>query len=75
MSAVTWDRRPTSTRLPLRTRVRHLVTAVRWSPAPYFEGDVRQRLRYVGYLLGSVLAWSVLSLVVLAAFGRALAGI
>ncbi len=79
MSAVTWHRRPTtavpSSPLPLRTRLRHLVETVRWSPAPYFEGSARQRLRYVGYLLASVLAWTVGSLVVLAAIGRALASV
>lgn len=73
MSAVTWHRRPTTVALPLRTRLRHLNETVRWAPAPYFEGDVRQRLRYVGYLLGSMLAWTVGGLVVIAALGRALA--
>ncbi len=72
VSAVTWHRRPT-TSLPLRTRLRHVVETMRWAPAPYFEGGLRQRLRYVGYVLGSMLAWSVLSLLVLAAVGRALA--
>lgn len=73
MSAVTWHRHPTAAaRLPLRTRLRHLGEAVRWTPAPYFEGPARQRLRYVGYLMGSVLAWTVGGLVVLAALGRAL---
>ena len=77
MSAVTWHRRPATAvpaaHLPLRTRARRLVATVRWSPAPYFEGPLRQRLHYVGYLLASVLAWTVGSLVVLAAIGRALA--
>lgn len=72
MSASTWRRRPTAS-LPLRTRVRHLVHTVRWAPAPYFEGSPRHRLRYVGYLAGSVLAWTVLAMIVLAALGRALA--
>lgn len=73
MSAVTWHRRQTlPVRLPLRTRVRHLNETVRWAPAPYFEGSARQRLRYVGYVLGSVLAWTVGGLVVVAALGRAL---
>lgn len=79
MSAVTWHRHSTTAvlpvRLPVRTRLRHLAETVRWAPAPYFEGSARQRLRYVGYLLGSVLAWTVGSLVVLAAVGRALASI
>lgn len=76
MSAVTWHRRPTTVppvHLSLRTRARHLVETVRWSPAPYFEGTLRQRLHFVGYLVASALAWTVGSLVVLAAIGRALA--
>lgn len=73
MSAVTWHRRPTTTAaLPLRTRLRHLNETIRWAPAPYFEGTARQRLRYVGYVLGSMLAWAVGGLVVVAALGRAL---
>lgn len=72
MSASTWHRRPIAP-LPLRTRVRHLVHTVRWAPAPYFEGSTRDRVRYVGYLAGSVLAWTVLTMIVLTAFGRALA--
>ncbi|SFK12661.1 chemotaxis protein CheW [Cellulomonas sp. KH9] len=76
MSAVTWNRPVTAARpLPLRTRVRHVVDTVRWAPAPYFEGSVRQRVRYVAYLLGSVLAWTVGSLAVLAVIGRALASV
>jgi len=75
MSAVTWHRRPTTVHLPLRTRLRHLTETVRWAPAPYFEGSVRQRVRYVGYLLGSVLAWTVAGLLVAAAIGRALASL
>lgn len=75
MSAVTWHRRPTTVRLPLRTRLRHLNETVRWAPAPWFEGSVRQRARYVGYLLGSVLAWTVAGLLVAAAIGRALASL
>ncbi|QGQ20489.1 chemotaxis protein CheW [Cellulomonas sp. JZ18] len=67
-------RRPSSA-LPLRTRLRHLRETVRWAPAPYFEGGPRQRLRFVGYLAGSVLLWTTLTLVVLAALGRALATI
>ncbi|MBF0688608.1 MAG: chemotaxis protein CheW [Cellulomonas sp.] len=72
MSAVTWHRRPTTAALPLRTRLRHLNETIRWAPAPYFEGTPRQRLRYVGYVLGSMLAWAVGGLVVVAALGRAL---
>ena len=74
MSAATWHRHPTTAapRLPLRARLRHLTETVRWAPAPYFEGTARQRLRYVGYLMGSVLVWTSGSLVVLAALGRAL---
>ncbi|UZN03844.1 chemotaxis protein CheW [Cellulomonas sp. S1-8] len=76
---MTWHRPPTSAvlpvRLPVRTRLRHLAETVRWAPAPYFEGSARQRLRFVGYVLGSMLAWTVGGLVVLAAVGRALASI
>lgn len=74
MSAVTWHRRPTAAAapLPLRTRLRHLNETIRWAPAPYFEGTARQRLRYVGYVAGSMLAWTVGGLVVVAALGRAL---
>ncbi|MBO3090109.1 chemotaxis protein CheW [Cellulomonas dongxiuzhuiae] len=75
MSAVTWHRRPTTAALPLRTRLRHLNETIRWAPAPYFEGSARQRLRYVGYLLGSVLAWTVGGLVLVAALGRALTSV
>ncbi|MFC0646917.1 chemotaxis protein CheW [Cellulomonas phragmiteti] len=62
-------------RLPLRTRLRHLNETIRWAPAPYFEGPAPQRLRYIGYVLASVLGWTAGSLLVLAAVGRALASI
>ncbi|MFS0702890.1 chemotaxis protein CheW [Cellulomonas sp. 179-A 9B4 NHS] len=74
MSVLTLTRRP-STPLPVRTRLRHLRETVRYAPAPYFEGDLRRRLRFVGYLAGSVLLWTTLTLVVLTGLGRALATI
>ncbi|WP_309133478.1 chemotaxis protein CheW [Cellulomonas sp.] len=73
MSVLT-ARRP-STPLPLRTRLRHLREWVRWAPAPYFEGPLRRRLRFVGYLALSVVLWTALTLLVLAGLGRALATI
>ncbi|WP_087508153.1 chemotaxis protein CheW [Cellulomonas iranensis] len=73
MSAVTY-RRPAAA-LPARARLRHLVETVRWAPAPYFEGAARQRLGYVAYVLGSMLAWTAVSLGVLALVGRALAAV
>ncbi|QCB94725.1 chemotaxis protein CheW [Cellulomonas shaoxiangyii] len=74
MSVLTFHRRP-STPLPLGTRLRHLGETIRWAPAPYFEGAPGQRLRFLGYLAGSVLLWTTLTLVVLTALGRALATI
>ncbi|WP_046529923.1 hypothetical protein [Cellulomonas sp. FA1] len=73
MSAVTYHRPAVA--LPARARLRHVVHAVRWAPAPYFEGTARQRLGYVAYVLGSMLAWTAVSLGVLALVGRALAAV
>lgn len=71
MSVLTAHRRP-SRPLPLRARLRHLGETVRWAPAPYFEGPARDRWRYVGYLAGSMLLWTALTLVVVAGLARAL---
>lgn len=71
MSVLSAPRRP-STPLPLRARLRHLGETIRWAPAPRFEGPARDRWRYVGYLAGSMLLWTSLTLVVVAALARAL---
>lgn len=78
MSAATWENTPVPTsavRLPLRTRLRHLNETVRYAPAPYFAGSVRDRLRYVAYVVGSMVAWGAGGLLITAALGRALAAL
>lgn len=59
---------------PVGQRVRALVDTVRWAPAPRFEGSVADRWRFVAYLGGSMVAWTVAGLGVTAAIGR-LAGL
>jgi hypothetical protein len=71
VSVLTARHRP-SHHLPLRARLRHLGETIRWAPAPHFEGPARDRWRYVGYLAGSVLLWTALTLVVVAGLARAL---
>ncbi|MDC7120493.1 chemotaxis protein CheW [Cellulomonas fimi] len=57
---------------PIGQRVRALVDTVRWAPAPRFEGTAAHRWRFVAYLGGSMLAWTVVGLAVTAGLGRVL---
>lgn len=50
-------------------RLRQQVHAIRWTPAPRFEGGIAGRARYLGYLAGSMLAWTAAGLGVSALLG------
>lgn len=67
MSAVTLS----SARPPLAfsVRVRRFVETVRWAPAPRFEGSAARRLAFVGYLVGSMVAWVLMGVGVSALLG------
>jgi len=53
-------------------RLRRFVERVRWTPAPRFEGSPARRLAYVGYLVGSMVAWVLVGLGVSALLGALL---
>ena len=68
MSAVTLSpARPTTPALGMR--LRRFVETVRWAPAPRFEGSVGRRLAFVGYLVGSMVAWVLIGIGVSALLG------
>lgn len=50
-------------------RAREIVNAIRFAPAPRWEGPASKRSRYVAYLLGSMLAWTAAGLGIAAALG------
>ena len=66
MSAVTMHHTTPAT----GSRVAHLVDTVRWAPAPRFEGDAAHKWRFVGYIGGSMLAWTAAGLLLAAGIGR-----
>lgn len=67
MSALTLH--PVRPALPLSVRLRKLGETVRWAPAPRFEGSAARRWAFVGYVAGSMLAWTVVGVAVAAALG------
>lgn len=48
---------------------RQTLHAIRWAPAPRFEGGTAGRVRYLGYLVGSMLAWTTAGLGLAALLG------
>lgn len=71
VSAVTLSpARPASPALGMR--LRRFVERVRWTPAPRVEGSPARRLAYVGYLVGSMVAWVLVGLGVSALLGALL---
>ncbi|WP_246117323.1 chemotaxis protein CheW [Cellulomonas composti] len=58
--------------LPVRVRVRHAVETVRWAPAPRWEGSFADRMRFVAYLGGSMVAWTLAGVGAAAIFGAIL---
>lgn len=48
--------------LPSSAELRELVETVRWAPAPRWGLTPREHVRYSVYLLGSIVAWTVIGL-------------
>ncbi len=75
MSAVTLSpaARPARPYVAPSVRVRRFVETVRWAPAPRFEGSAGRRAAFVGYLVGSMVAWVLLGVGVSALLGALVA--
>ena len=52
-------------------RVRHAVRTLRWAPAPQWEEEAPQRVRFLAYLSGSMLGWTAIGLSGALLLGRA----
>lgn len=51
-------------------RAREILDAVRFAPAPRWEGPASKRSRYIAYLAGSMIAWTAAGLAIAAALGH-----
>lgn len=54
---------------PLTTRLSEVADTVRWAPAPRWGSSAAEHGKYVGYLGGSMLAWTLIGVLSAAAFG------
>ncbi len=54
---------------PSSDRVRRVVETFRWAPAPRFAGTAADRVRFVGYLVGSMVGWTAAGVGVAALLG------
>ncbi|TQL02689.1 chemotaxis protein CheW [Cellulomonas sp. SLBN-39] len=68
MSAVTFSHAPSAAR-GVRTHAHRAIDTVRWAPAPTPGATPAQRLRFAGYVAGSVVAWVALGLLGAALLG------
>jgi hypothetical protein len=68
MSAVT----PTFSSIPLSRRVADLLETVRWAPAPRWGSTAAEHGRFAVYLVGSMLAWTLIGVGSGALLGQAL---
>ena len=58
---------------PARSMLESVRDTFRWvreAPAPRWEGDTRDKATFVGYVAASMVAWTLLGLLVTAALGR-----
>ncbi|MEZ0447612.1 chemotaxis protein CheW [Cellulomonas sp. ICMP 17802] len=69
MSAAT----PTLHSTPLSRRVTDVIETVRWAPAPPWGRSAADHTRYLVYLAGSMLIWTVIGLGAAALIGLGLA--
>jgi hypothetical protein len=52
------------------TRIAQIVQTIRWAPAPQWGSSTADHGRYVTYLAGSMLAWTVLGVLLAAGIGE-----
>jgi hypothetical protein len=57
-----------ATRTDVLEHVQHVVHQIRWAPAPTWEPG--RRLRFVGYVAGSMVAWTLAGLACSALLAR-----
>ncbi len=57
---------------PVFARLRRGLHAMRWAPAPRFEGSASNRWRFVGYVAVSMVAWTLIGFGIAAALGAVL---
>jgi hypothetical protein len=56
-------------------RVRSLGRTIRWAPAPTWGETSGEHVRFAGYLVGSMVAWTLAGLAIAGLLGRALGNI
>jgi len=54
---------------PPSARVSQLIESIRWAPAPQWGTSAADHTRYVTYLAGSMLAWTLLGVLLAAGIG------